>query len=222
MGRFKRFIVLGIVASLPLTLFPAIADAQTTHTVQMVGTSFSPQSLTIEEGDVVMWTNASPVIHTSTSGSACSPNGTWNSGNIFPGFSFSFTFNNAGTFPYFCIPHCFVLMIGTITVNDPPVGIEDTPVPVRYRLYQNAPNPFSPETTIEYEIEGSARVQIHVYNLKGQLVSVIENDVRAPGRYPAVWDGRDATGVRQATGVYFYQMSLDGVGVEMKKMVLLR
>src|SRR3569623_1115724 len=86
-----------------------------TITIDISNFAFAPQSKTINVGDTVMWMNSDSTSHTSTSGPPGSPSGTWNSGLLAPGQSFSFTFNSAGTFPYFCAVHTF--MTGTITVQ---------------------------------------------------------------------------------------------------------
>ena len=216
-----------IIALLILPL-PDIAPAQTTHDVSLEpsgrGFAFNPSSLTIQQGDIVRWTNnTAGVTHTSTSGTPCTQDGLWNSGNLSPSSSFLRQFNDpAGNYDYFCIPHCPFGMTGVIIVESPPTGIEESLTPRDFRLLQNVPNPFSRQTTIEYELDRMATVEIIIFNLKGQLVTVVENEVRAPGRYPVAWDGRDGDGTRQATGVYFYQMAVNGVTVEMRKMVLLR
>ena len=224
----QRAVWISFFFAAAFSLLPVAVVAQTTHDIVMIpqgqAFTFSPSSITIQQGDIVRWTNnTSLVIHTTTSGIICTPSGLWNSGDMLPGAIFSRQFNDApGTYNFFCIPHCLFGMTGTVTVDNPPTGIGEMPAPPRYQLFQNVPNPFSPETTIEYEIADPARVVIHVHNLKGQRVRTIEDRSRAPGRYPARWDGRNADGSKLATGVYFYQMSLNGVAVEMKKMVLLR
>jgi len=217
---FSKSVGRVLVLAFALSFLPVLSHS-VTHDVTMGNGTFTPANLTISQGDIVRWTNSSILIHTTTSGTFGTPDGRWNSGDIGPSFSFSQQFNSAGTFPYFCSYHFLMGMAGSITVEQP-TGIEDPGTPPSYELFQNHPNPFSPKTTIEYELASTSRVTIHIYNLKGQIVNVIEDAVRAPGRYPTVWDGRDAAGRRQSTGVYFYQMSVDGVGVEMRKMVLLR
>ena len=227
MDSFKRF-GQWLTVALRITLLPGIVPAQTTHDISLEpsgpGFAFNPSTLTIQQGDIVRWTNNSTgVIHTTTSGIACSPSGLWNSGNLFPSSAFSRQFNDApGNYDYICIPHCLGGMTGLLIVENTATGIEGNVTPPDFRLLQNAPNPFSPRTTIEYELNRTARVEIRIYNLKGQLVTVVENEIRSPGRFPVVWNGRDSRGTLQATGVYFYQMSMDGVAVEMRKMVLLR
>jgi len=72
--------------------------------------SFSPGSLTINQGDTVTWVNNGPTPHSATAN-----NGSFNTGILKAGQSGSHTFDQAGTFTYFCQPHPF--MKGTIVVQ---------------------------------------------------------------------------------------------------------
>ena len=73
-------------------------------------TAYSPNPITIAVGATITWTNRDTTTHTSTG-----LNGTWESGSIAPGASFSRTFPAAGTFPYRCTIHPG--MVGTVTVQ---------------------------------------------------------------------------------------------------------
>jgi manganese oxidase len=73
--------------------------------VYMVGQTFTPGTLEVEIGTTVRWENHSSEVHTVTSGSGGSADGIFDSGDIAPGGSFTYTFNETGTFDYFCIPH---------------------------------------------------------------------------------------------------------------------
>ncbi|MEW6441228.1 MAG: plastocyanin/azurin family copper-binding protein [bacterium] len=88
-----------------------------THTVNMQDFTFDPVDVQISVGDTVQWVNNGPSAHTSTSGTNCTADGTWDSGLLNMGQTFSQTFDTAGTFPYFCIPHCALGMTGTVTVT---------------------------------------------------------------------------------------------------------
>jgi plastocyanin len=68
--------------------------------VSISGFAFSSPTLTVAKGTTVTWTNNDSPTHTVTSDS-----GVWDSGNLSPGKSFSFTFNQVGTFPYHCNIH---------------------------------------------------------------------------------------------------------------------
>jgi plastocyanin len=210
-----------------MLLLPGLVVAVTHDVVIDFATfAFTPQNITIQQGDIIRWTNNTDAIHTTTggnpSGNPCTASGLWSASLSFNGAQFSRVFNEApGLIRYFCIPHCGGLMRGNITIQSPPVGIEPPQVPT-YTLYQNVPNPFSPTTTIDYEIATTSRVEIEIYNVEGRRIALLENDVRDAGRYPVFWDGKDEQGNPQATGVYFYQMKLDGIAVQMKKMALIR
>ena len=73
---------------------------------------FSPASMTIAPGTTVTVTNDGSVVHTWTSDTML-----WNSGNVNPGSSYSFTFNTPGTYHYHCMYHQSYGMVGTITVT---------------------------------------------------------------------------------------------------------
>ena len=89
-----------------------------THDVTMSNTSFQPGALTINAGDTVTWTNNDITFHTVTSGTSCQDNNVWTSSALLSnGQTFSVTFSQAGTYPYFCLVHCFSGMTGTILVN---------------------------------------------------------------------------------------------------------
>jgi hypothetical protein len=97
------------------------------------------------------------------------------------------------------------------------------PVPSSYRLAQNYPNPFNSYTTIEYEISGITfqNVELGIYNLLGQKVKMLIERVNGPGYYTIFWDGRDDVGSQVASGVYIYQLSVSGMRLE-KKLIVLR
>ena len=102
--------------------------AAATFDVQVADFSFSPGTVNITKGDTVRWIWRMSG-HSTTSGSNCIPNGIWNSGVQSGGFIFTNTFNTAGTFPYFCIPHCGMGMVGTVQVAKPPPGISMSVTP---------------------------------------------------------------------------------------------
>jgi choice-of-anchor B domain-containing protein len=96
------------------------------------------------------------------------------------------------------------------------------PIPVpRFALYQNAPNPFNPSTTLPYAIPASMPVELAVYNVAGQRIRTLVNDVRPPGPHSEVWDGRDDRGQTVAAGVYFARLSAGGE-VDTKRMVFVK
>jgi plastocyanin len=109
----------------------AAGRAATTHDVDIVNSSFSPPSVSVQVSDSVRWTMRDSFIeHTSTSGQNGTPNGLWDSGLLqSPGETFTHVFTAPGTFPYYCQPH-FFFMTGNVTVtggNTPPVVTMTSP-----------------------------------------------------------------------------------------------
>jgi plastocyanin len=78
--------------------------------IKLVNMAFDPATVTIPAGTKITWTNTDPVAHTATA-----VGGAFNSGNLAPGQSFTFTFDKAGTFDYHCLYHPY--MKGTIIVK---------------------------------------------------------------------------------------------------------
>jgi hypothetical protein len=94
-------------------------------------------------------------------------------------------------------------------------------LPNIFQLKQNYPNPFNPSTTIEYEISQSSNVKINVYDVTGRLVKELVNGQKNIGKYSEIWNGRDNSGNKVASGNYFYQI-ISGNFVQAKKMILLK
>lgn len=101
------------VAAWAGALAASLAASAATHTVQAVGIAFVPQDITIDVGDTIRWTGLTG--HTTTSGAGGVADGVWDSGSQVS--SFDFTFNEDGVYPYFCRPHFFLGMVGTVTVR---------------------------------------------------------------------------------------------------------
>jgi plastocyanin len=81
------------------------AQGGATADIAMKNISFQPGEITVKVGTTVTWTNDDPSSHTVTSGTRGNPSGLFDSGNVGPGGTFSFTFNEAGTFDYYCKIH---------------------------------------------------------------------------------------------------------------------
>ncbi|MCK5126446.1 MAG: T9SS type A sorting domain-containing protein [candidate division Zixibacteria bacterium] len=103
--------------------------------------------------------------------------------------------------------------------------IPKPPLPDNFELYQNRPNPFNPVTTIDFYINGSVNgaedVKLEVFNILGQTVKTLVDESLFAGPYSVDWDGTDETGIKSASGVYFYRLKV-GDSDKTKKMVLLK
>ena len=78
--------------------------------------------------------------------------------------------------------------------------------PDSYSLSEAYPNPFNPETTIDFSVPADGHVSINVFNTAGQLVTTLVDKELSAGAYKATWDAIDQLGQSVSSGVYFYRM----------------
>ena len=93
--------------------------------------------------------------------------------------------------------------------------------PAEFELFNNYPNPFNPETIIEYKVPKSGNVKLAIYNILGQNVKTLVDAHQIAGTYNVMWDGTDNSGQKLASGVYFYQLIGENALIT-KKMTLLK
>ncbi|MBI5477155.1 MAG: T9SS type A sorting domain-containing protein [Ignavibacteriales bacterium] len=96
--------------------------------------------------------------------------------------------------------------------------------PLSFRLEQNYPNPFNPNTNIKYRISKTEFVTLKVYDILGQEVATLVNDVKQPGEYSVSWNAEGLP-----SGIYFCKISAGSPStssgqsfVDVKKMLLVR
>lgn len=94
-------------------------------------------------------------------------------------------------------------------------------LPKDFVLFQNYPNPFNPSTTIPFSLPSRSHVTIIVYNIAGQRVATLVNEIKPAGSYHVDWDGKDQHGQTVASGVYLYELQA-GEDVDTRKMLLLK
>jgi hypothetical protein len=92
----------------------------------------------------------------------------------------------------------------------------DAVLVTEYALYQNYPNPFNPSTTIHYDLKNSGLTKLAVYNIVGQQVAELLNEVQQAGSHSVHFDAADLT-----SGVYFYRLT-SGDFSKTSKMVLMK
>jgi len=90
-----------------------------------------------------------------------------------------------------------------------------------FAIFQNYPNPFNPSTTIPFSLPLRSHVVVTVYNIAGQRVTRLVDEVKPAGSYHVDWDGRDQHGQTVASGVYLYELQA-GECVDARKMLLLK
>ena len=92
--------------------------------------------------------------------------------------------------------------------------------PADFKLHQNYPNPFNSNTIINYEISISAFVSINVYDVLGNEIVQLVNEIKSPGKYQVTFD-INSLHRTLSTGVYFYKIFLDQKQ-KTKKMIYLK
>ena len=105
-----------------------------------------------------------------------------------------------------------------IQVMMPTVGVNKTRTRLfMFRLLPKYPNPFNPETTIEYDLERPCRVSLTLYDIQGRLImDLIHDEYKSAGHYKRVFN---ASGL--ASGVYLCRLK-SGTSMQTQRMILLR
>jgi hypothetical protein len=99
-------------------------------------------------------------------------------------------------------------------------------VPVEFALAQNFPNPFNPTTGIRYQLPVESRVTLKIFNVLGQEVCTLVDEMQKPGYKSVQWDARTARATPAASGVYFARLDARGsTGAtfsQVRKMILMK
>lgn len=179
----------------------------------------------IFEGETVLWKLVSGS-HTVTNGTGGTDP---NAGilfdqplNTFGGAtSFSFQFNTAGTFPFFCRPHEGFNMKGVVVVRsasavDPIAGAAR---PTGF-LAPPRPNPTRGTTSFRFALAIPGRARAQVFDVRGRRVATLLDRDLTAGSWEAAWDGRE-NGAPAAPGVYYIELALPG-GTQSRAVVMAR
>ena len=106
--------------------------------------------------------------------------------------------------------------------KDDSVGVEDYVLASPgTELNRNYPNPFNPETKLNFSLAEPGIVKIDVYNLQGQLLKTLTNAYYPSGHYTVVWDGSDSSNKQVGSGIYFYRMKAKDY-IETRRMSLIK
>lgn len=97
----------------------------------------------------------------------------------------------------------------------------EAPLPYEYELFQNFPNPFNPSTSVMFTVPKNGLVTIKVYDMLGQEVTTLVNEVVERGVYTVNWDGLTDQGSYVSSGNYIYRM-VAGDFVKSRKMMLIK
>jgi hypothetical protein len=105
------------------------------------------------------------------------------------------------------------ILNGAMAVN---ISGSDDLVPVEFALMQNYPNPFNPTTTISYELQAQAMVELSIFNALGEKVATLVNEIKDAGKHTVEFNA-----VGYSSGIYFYQITANDF-ISVKKMILMK
>ncbi len=119
-----------------------------------------------------------------------------------------------------------LIMLATsndLTEIDPEINteIESEDISSPQPIIITYPNPFNPETTISFNIANQTNVELSIYNIKGQKVKTLINDKLSKGAHKVVWNGKNSSGLKVSSGVYFYRLKTPKLDT-IRKMLLMK
>lgn len=95
-------------------------------------------------------------------------------------------------------------------------GTEAATIPLEFQLYPAFPNPFNPETTIQFDLPNAAEVRLEVFDILGQSIEILVDESRAAGSYSEKFIAADL-----ASGVYIYRLTAAGRTLH-RRMILMK
>ena len=134
---------------------------------------------------------------------------------------------NGIEYTYYVITH-YIMPIGVsepsnvvlVTPNSVSV-IDELIIYQQNTLLSNYPNPFNPETTIQFVIVNNSYVTIEIYDIKGKKIKTLLQQQMSQGIHSVIWKGDDDYHQKIGSGVYFYLMKTND-GISFKKMVMVK
>jgi hypothetical protein len=84
------------------------------------------------------------------------------------------------------------------------------------------PNPFNPSTTIEFSIQNNSKIDLSIFNIKGQKIKTLSQNEFAKGNHSIVWNGDDDNNKPLSSGVYLCKLNVNGKTEAVKKCLLLK
>ncbi|MCD6181142.1 MAG: choice-of-anchor D domain-containing protein, partial [Candidatus Cloacimonetes bacterium] len=89
-------------------------------------------------------------------------------------------------------------------------------------VMNNFPNPFNPSTTIEFSIQNDSKIELSIYNIKGQKIKLLAQNEFTKGSHSILWNGNDESGKPVTSGIYYYKLNVNGKTEAMNKCLLLK
>jgi hypothetical protein len=108
------------------------------------------------------------------------------------------------------------IVTGTAVAND----TIDTAHMAALKVYPIYPNPFNPNANIHFAIKDKGNVNIDIYNIKGQKVKNMANEIMEKGSHQVVWNGTDDKGKPAGNGIYFCRIKVGHLNRTLKMVMM--
>ncbi len=105
---------------------------------------------------------------------------------------------------------------------DQGTGIDNYELQIFKFKFNNYPNPFNPTTIIEFSIQNDSKINLSIFNIKGQKIKTLFNNEIDKGNHSISWNGTDDSGNSVSSGVYYYKLNVNGKTEAVKKCSLLK
>jgi hypothetical protein len=128
-----------------------------------------------------------------------------------------YTEDTDGNYTEFSLEPAFV--VGSFDASS---SIEESLNLSNHYNFTNYPNPFNPSTMISFDVPTQSKVNVSIYNIKGQLVKTLINKTLQQGNHLAVWNGTDEFDTAVSSGVYLYKLKVKNKTEVIKKCVLMK
>ena len=116
---------------------------------------------------------------------------------------------------------CYLVLAREDSGHSPVEEGNNASYPIDITLNQNFPNPFNPETTIQVLLPHESSVRLIIYNMRGQRIRTLVDGVKPAGNHYVKWDGRQDSGDKAESGVYFVHLKTEK-GSKIGKLILMR
>ena len=115
-----------------------------------------------------------------------------------------------------------IIDIGAYEYQDSVSTLEDIIKPITQTKISNYPNPFNPSTTIKLDLAESGKIELAIYNIKGQKVKTLMDAYSCKGHFEIIWRGVDENKKSVASGQYIIKLKINGEEKVVSKCVLLK
>ncbi len=100
------------------------------------------------------------------------------------------------------------------------IGSNNEIIPDGFVVYSNYPNPFNPITNIKFEVGKPGKVQINIYNERGQQIRKLIHKEFSAGLHTIIWDSKNELGMNVSSGTYYARIINNGLAKSIKMMLV--